>query len=111
MKGAFYLYFIIGTIAVFFTFYVRMQISIPYERIAAVYHERFRFFRPDLSRPLFLRFPDGNPVHLANHLEEKERLVVLSGNQIAETAAAAAVSFCCHDCAEPLPFDQFNAYL
>lgn len=92
MKGGFYLYFIVGTIAVFFTFYLRMQISIPYERIAPVYHERFRFFVQTSHGRYFFVFLMGI-LCIWLTTWKKERLVVLSGAQIAETAAAAAVSF------------------
>lgn len=92
LKGLFYLYFLICTLAVFFTFYLRMQIQIPYERIAAAYHERFRFFvQSSQGRYGFVFLAGLLFVWLTAW--KKDRLVLLPMPQILETAAAAAVSF------------------
>ncbi|HOQ04453.1 MAG TPA: hypothetical protein PKY88_04500 [Anaerohalosphaeraceae bacterium] len=91
-KGAFYLFFTIGTLAVFFILFLRMQIQIPYDRIAPAYHERFRFFIQSSQGRYGFVFLTGI-LFVWLTAWKKNLLVLLPAAQIAETAAAAAVSF------------------
>lgn len=91
-KGIFYLFFIVSTLTLFFTFFLRMQIQIPYERITPAYQERFRFFVQSSQGRYGFVFLTGI-LFIWLTAWRKDSLVILTKRNFLETIAAASVSF------------------
>lgn len=92
LKAAFYLFFGIGSLAVFLVLFIRMQVAVPFERFTKNYREVFEFFVHTSYVKFLFVFLVGI-LFVCLMTWRKDRLVILPLKKTLEVIGASGVSF------------------